>query len=156
MVAQLHVCNGIHSRSRSKLCRLKGNFGEHTTGKQCNEVGCTQPSSEKQRIDAAVIASFQCLKGCHAKDGINLVTAAPEGRGQTNGFQWWERRFWLNKRENFLTVIAVKQWNSLPQDMQNSPSFKVSKQGLDGFLWTSCFRLDHPSSSRILWNYTIH
>uniref|UniRef100_A0A803TUP8 Uncharacterized protein n=1 Tax=Anolis carolinensis TaxID=28377 RepID=A0A803TUP8_ANOCA len=42
-----------------------------------------------------------------------------------------ERRFHLNIRKNFLTVRAVRQWNTLPWSVVEAPSLEAFKQRLD-------------------------
>ena len=80
-----------------------------------------------------MIAVFQCLKGCHREEGIDLFFIVPGGRTGTNGWKLI-RTSNLEIRRNFLMVRTIKQWNSLPPDVVGTLLLEVLKKRLDSHL----------------------
>uniref|UniRef100_A0A803T918 Reverse transcriptase domain-containing protein n=1 Tax=Anolis carolinensis TaxID=28377 RepID=A0A803T918_ANOCA len=91
-------------------------------------------SLQKRRLRGDMIAMYKYMKGSHREEGASLFSAALQTRTRNNGFKLQERRFHLNIRKNFLTVRAVRQWNSLPGAVVDAPSLEAFKQRLDGHL----------------------
>uniref|UniRef100_A0A803TCZ3 Reverse transcriptase domain-containing protein n=1 Tax=Anolis carolinensis TaxID=28377 RepID=A0A803TCZ3_ANOCA len=91
-------------------------------------------SLQKRRLRGDMIAMYKYVKGSHREEGASLFSAALHTRTRNNGFKLQERRFHLNIRKNFLTVRAVRQWNSLPGAVVEAPSLQAFKQRLDGHL----------------------
>uniref|UniRef100_A0A803TYM4 Reverse transcriptase domain-containing protein n=1 Tax=Anolis carolinensis TaxID=28377 RepID=A0A803TYM4_ANOCA len=91
-------------------------------------------SLQKRRLRGDMIAMCKYMKGSHREEGARLFSAALQTRTRNNGFKLQERRFHLNIRKNFLTVRAVRQWNSLPRTVVEAPSLEAFKQRLDGHL----------------------
>uniref|UniRef100_A0A803TL93 Reverse transcriptase domain-containing protein n=1 Tax=Anolis carolinensis TaxID=28377 RepID=A0A803TL93_ANOCA len=91
-------------------------------------------SLQKRRLRGDKIAMYKYVKGSHREEEANLFSAALQTRTRNNGFKLQERRFHLNIRKNFLTVRAVRQWNSLPGAVVEAPSLEAFKQRLDGHL----------------------
>uniref|UniRef100_A0A803SSL5 Reverse transcriptase domain-containing protein n=1 Tax=Anolis carolinensis TaxID=28377 RepID=A0A803SSL5_ANOCA len=91
-------------------------------------------SLQKRRLRGDMIAMYKYVRGSHREEGASLFSAALQTRTRNNSFKLQERRFHLNIRKNFLTVRAVRQWNSLPQTVVEAPSLEAFKQRLDGHL----------------------
>ncbi|XP_062838789.1 uncharacterized protein LOC134299554 isoform X1 [Anolis carolinensis] len=91
-------------------------------------------SLQKRRLRGDMIAIYKYVRRSHREEGASLFAAALETRTLNNGFKLQERRFHLNIRKNFLTVRAVRQWNSLPRTVVEAPSLEAFKQRLDGHL----------------------
>uniref|UniRef100_A0A803TCK4 Reverse transcriptase domain-containing protein n=1 Tax=Anolis carolinensis TaxID=28377 RepID=A0A803TCK4_ANOCA len=92
-------------------------------------------SLQKRRLRRDMIrAMYEYVRGSHREERASLFAAALETRTWNNGFKLQERRFHLNIRKNFLTVRAVRQWNSLPRTVVEAPSLEAFKQRLDGHL----------------------
>lgn len=61
----------------------------------------------KWRLRCDTTAIFNYLKDCCGEDGMNLFSAAPEGRTKSAGIKFQVRRYWLNNGKNVLTGRVV-------------------------------------------------
>jgi len=59
-------------------------------------------SLEKRRLQSALIAAFQYLKGAYKQEGSQLFERVDNGRTRGNGFKLEEGRFTLDIRESSL------------------------------------------------------
>ncbi|KAK4828168.1 hypothetical protein QYF61_024417 [Mycteria americana] len=84
-------------------------------------------SLEKRRLQGDLIPAFQYLKRAYKKDGDRLFTKAYSDRTSGNVFKLKEGRFKLDIRKKFFMMRVVRQWNRLPREVVDFPSWKVIK-----------------------------
>ena len=101
-------------------------------GERLKELGMF--SLEKRRWRGGMIALFKYLNSCQSEEGRDLFLIMTECRTRNNGLKLQEARFRLDIRKNFLTVIAVRQWNQLPREVVGSPTLEAFKRQLDSHL----------------------
>ncbi|XP_060137383.1 uncharacterized protein LOC118095406 [Zootoca vivipara] len=96
-------CGALRPQTQMVTKRMK-DLETKPCEERLREVGVL--SLEKRRPRGDRRGNFKYLKGCPMEDGTSFFSAAPEGRAQANGFKLQERRFRLNIRKNFLTVMV--------------------------------------------------
>ena len=63
-----------------------------------------------------------------------LFSIIPECRTCNSALNLQEARFWLNSRENVLTIRAVRQWYQLPEEVVSATTLETFKRNLDNHL----------------------
>jgi len=91
-------------------------------------------SLEKRKLQGALIAAFQYVKGNYRKEGKRLFSRVCDDRKRGNGFKLKEGRFRMDIRKKFFTVRAVRHRNRLPREVMGALSLETLKIRLDGAL----------------------
>ena len=87
-------------------------------------------SLKKRRLRGDLINAYKYLKGGCQEDGARLFSVVPSDRTRDKG----HRKFCLNMRNNFFTLIITEPWNRLPRDAVDSSFLEIFKTCLDKVL----------------------
>ena len=68
----------------------------------------------------------------YKKDREGLLTRACGDRTRGNSFKLKDIRFTLDIRKKIFTMGMVRQWNRLPREAVDAPSWKYSRPGWMG------------------------
>ncbi|PKU42648.1 hypothetical protein llap_7065 [Limosa lapponica baueri] len=87
----------------------------------------------KRRLRRDLTKAYKYLKGRCQEHGVRLFSVAPGDRTRGNEHKPEHRKFHLNMRKHFFTLMVTEHWNKLPGEVVESPSLEIFKTRLDVF-----------------------
>ena len=81
-----------------------------------------------------MIEVFKTLKGLNKVDSTNFFKLANNNRTRGHSMKLVKERTKLDYRKYYFTNRVIDKWNSLPQDVIDSPSVNVFKNRYDSLV----------------------